>query len=64
MNTLYSTDTEVLESAIEWLDAGLMVALVTVVRTWRSSPRPAGALMLIETEEPGVLNDIDTPASL
>ena len=36
MNTLYSTDIEVLESAIEWLEAGIAVALVTVVRTWAS----------------------------
>ena len=50
MNILYSTDTEVLESAIEWLDAGLTVALVTVVRTWGSSPRPAGALMLLASD--------------
>jgi xanthine dehydrogenase accessory factor len=50
MNTLYSTDSEVLETAVNWLDEGRCVALVTVVKTWGSSPRPAGALMLMATD--------------
>jgi xanthine dehydrogenase accessory factor len=50
MKTLYSTDSEVLETATHWLDEGRCVALVTVVKTWGSSPRPAGALMLMATD--------------
>ncbi len=43
----YSTDREVLETAVRWLGRGRRVALVTVARTWGSSPRPVGALMLM-----------------
>lgn len=38
-----SADIEVLKSAVGWLEAGHRVALVTVVATWGSAPRPAGA---------------------
>ena len=44
----YGTDREVLETAVRWLGEGRHVALVTVARTWGSSPRPAGALMLMD----------------
>ncbi|NNJ93612.1 MAG: XdhC family protein [Halobacteria archaeon] len=47
---MYSTDSEVLETAARWLDEGRRVALVTVAKTWGSSPRPAGALMLMATD--------------
>ena len=30
---------------MEWLQAGQRVALVTVIRTWGSSPRPPGSLL-------------------
>jgi xanthine dehydrogenase accessory factor len=50
MNPLYSTDREVLETAIRWLEAGQRPALVTVAKTWGSSPRPAGALMLMHPD--------------
>ena len=50
MNTLYSTDREVLETAIHWLEAGRRVALVTVAKTWGSSPLPSGALMLMDAD--------------
>jgi xanthine dehydrogenase accessory factor len=46
----YSTDREVLETAVRWLGQGRRVALVTVARTWGSSPRPAGALMLMDDD--------------
>jgi len=38
-------DTEVLATACRWLQAGQRVALVTVIRTWGSSPRPPGSLL-------------------
>ncbi len=50
MGTLYSTDREVLETAVRWLEEGRRAALVTVAKTWGSSPRPAGALMLMATD--------------
>ena len=50
MNTLYSTDREVLETAVRWLDAGRRAMMVTVAKTWGSSPRPAGALMLMDAD--------------
>jgi xanthine/CO dehydrogenase XdhC/CoxF family maturation factor len=34
--------------AAEWLASGRKVALATVVRTWGSSPRPAGSHMAID----------------
>ncbi|MFD2366482.1 XdhC family protein [Pseudoduganella sp. GCM10020061] len=42
-----SIDLEVLKAASAWIDAGQRCLLVTVVRTWGSSPRPAGALLAI-----------------
>jgi len=51
MKPLYSTDREVLETAIRWLDAGRRTALVTVAKTWGSSPRPAGALLLMRADD-------------
>ena len=50
MKPLYSTDREVLETATRWLDEGRRTALVTVAKTWGSSPRPAGALMLMAAD--------------
>lgn len=40
-------DTQVLRTAQAWFAAGLPVLLVTVTRTWGSSPRPPGSLMAI-----------------
>jgi xanthine dehydrogenase accessory factor len=40
-------DTQVLRAAQAWHAAGLPVLLVTVTRTWGSSPRPPGSLMAI-----------------
>jgi xanthine dehydrogenase accessory factor len=40
-------DTLVLRTALGWQAAGLPVVLVTVARTWGSSPRPRGSLMAI-----------------
>ena len=38
---------EVLSELTAIRDAGGVVAMATVVRTWRSAPRPAGASMLV-----------------
>ncbi|MCW2682500.1 MAG: hypothetical protein JWP33_413, partial [Blastococcus sp.] len=38
---------EVLDELIEWWQAGETVGMGTVVATWRSAPRPAGAAMLV-----------------
>jgi xanthine dehydrogenase accessory factor len=40
-------DIEVLDTTLAWLQSGQKVALVTVVRTWGSSPRPPGSLLAI-----------------
>ena len=38
-------DRDVLEVALEWLREGRRVALVMVLRTWGSSPRPPGSML-------------------
>ena len=38
-----SSDREVLSACIEWLEQGHSVDLVTVVKTWGSSPKPPGS---------------------
>ncbi len=38
---------EVLDELLEAFESGKPAALATVVRTWRSAPRPAGASMLV-----------------
>ncbi|MFN4361120.1 MAG: XdhC family protein [Hylemonella sp.] len=40
-------DTLVLRTALRWQSEGQAVVLVTVARTWGSSPRPPGSLMAI-----------------
>ena len=42
-----SDTTEILEQAAQWHAAGQGVALATVVKTWGSSPRPAGAKLAV-----------------
>lgn len=41
------TDREILERAAAWSAAGQQVALATVIRTWGSSPRPAGSQLAV-----------------
>jgi xanthine dehydrogenase accessory factor len=41
------TEREILERAVAWSDAGLRVALATVVSTWGSSPRPPGSQLAV-----------------
>jgi xanthine dehydrogenase accessory factor len=45
-----SVDLEVLRKSEEWLKAGRRVLLVTVVKTWGSSPRPPGALLAVRDD--------------
>ena len=45
--SLLAPDREVLRAALDWLCAGDAVALVTVCRTWGSSPRPVGSLLVM-----------------
>jgi len=45
-----SDTAEILEQAAAWRKAGEGVALATVVKTWGSSPRPAGAKLAVSDE--------------
>jgi len=45
-----SVDLEVLKHCAEWIDGGRRVLLVTVVRTWGSSPRPPGAMLAVRDD--------------
>ncbi|MEM5389977.1 XdhC family protein [Paraburkholderia phymatum] len=45
-----SIDVTVLHHAVDWLKAGRRVVLVTVTRTWGSSPRPVGALLAMRDD--------------
>ncbi|MFM0571458.1 XdhC family protein [Paraburkholderia caledonica] len=42
-----SVNLEVLKASARWIESGRRVLLVTVVRTWGSSPRPEGAMLAI-----------------
>ena len=46
----YGSDREVLQTAYEWLQHGHEVLLVTVLKTWGSSPRPPGSLMVMRRD--------------
>lgn len=45
-----SVDHEVLKRSAEWLDDGRRVLLITVVKTWGSSPRPEGAMLAVRDD--------------
>ena len=45
-----SVDLEVLKRSAEWIDEGKRVLLVTVVKTWGSSPRPEGAMLAVRED--------------
>ncbi|WP_423194919.1 MULTISPECIES: XdhC family protein [unclassified Cupriavidus] len=45
-----SVDLEVLKSSVRWQAEGHRVLLVTVVRTWGSSPRPEGAMLAVRDD--------------
>ena len=42
-----SVDLDVLKRSAAWVDEGRPVLLVTVVKTWGSSPRPEGAMLAV-----------------
>jgi xanthine dehydrogenase accessory factor len=42
-----ASDLYVLENTLNWLEEDTRVALVTVVQTWGSSPRPVGSLLAV-----------------
>lgn len=39
---------DVLETALNWKQAGRQVAVATVTSTWGSSPRPAGSQLVVD----------------
>ena len=43
-----SKDDDVLNEATLWREQGRKVAIATVVRTWGSSPRPAGSQLAVD----------------
>ena len=45
-----SDTAEIMEQAARWREASKGVALATVVNTWGSSPRPAGAKLAVSEE--------------
>ncbi|MGF6511248.1 XdhC family protein [Paraburkholderia sp. 32] len=45
-----SVDLEVLKSSARWLADGHRALLVTVVKTWGSSPRPEGAMLAVRDD--------------
>lgn len=45
-----SLDLEVLKSSARWLEQGHCALLVTVVKTWGSSPRPEGAMLAVRDD--------------
>src|ERR1700740_3256319 len=45
-----SVDLEVLKSSARWLEEGHRALLVTVVKTWGSSPRPQGAMLAVRDD--------------
>jgi len=46
----YGSDYEVITTALEWLQQGHPLRLVTVLKTWGSSPRPPGSLMVMRQD--------------
>ena len=42
--------TEILNTALEWLESGRQVALATVVETCGSSPRPVGSNLVVSND--------------
>ena len=47
---MQNSDTEVLKTAVEWLENGHSVELVTLAETWGSAPRPVGSLAAVRDD--------------
>jgi len=45
-----ASESDVLVTAAQWLDAGRKVALGTVVKTWGSAPRQAGSQIAVRDD--------------
>ena len=45
-----SIDVEVLQHCVAWTARGHCVVLVTVTRTWGSSPRPVGSMLALRDD--------------
>ena len=50
LGAMNSMDVEVIRTAMDWMNRGHRVVRGTVVRTWGSSPRPPGSLMIIRDD--------------
>lgn len=48
--SIRNSDQEVVEVANDWLQSGHTIFLVTVVRTWGSSPRPVGSIAAVRND--------------
>lgn len=48
--TYCGSDHEVMQTALAWLEQGHPLILVTVLKTWGSSPRPPGSLMVMRKD--------------
>lgn len=48
--TIRNSDQEVIEVANQWLELSHSIYLVTVVRTWGSSPRPVGSIAAVRDD--------------
>lgn len=46
----WGTDRDVIQTAHQWLQAGHALVLVTVLKTWGSSPRPPGSLLVMRPD--------------
>lgn len=55
---MFSTTLEVFSQTLQWLEQGSPVVLVTVVRTWGSTPRPAGSLLAIQQQTGNLVGSI------
>ena len=47
---LERSEINVLSKALEWHEKGRRVCIVSVIKTWGSSPRPVGAMMSINSD--------------
>lgn len=48
MAPMTSTESEILQGALDWHAGGRAVALCTVVETWGSSPKPVGSHLIVD----------------